>query len=462
MPIKKFLASRFLSNYGSVLVLLLLCAYYSIVTWGVQHPITPSAGRKIARTIAREHGEDASVWIVIRNTEKDKVFAAAIEKELKSLGATVIGTLPADKPSDVRVALEQISADDVRLNAIATNEPGSAWGPLQEEKLRGNFPMFDSLQVYKPRSYMWPSFLTRENLVNVVNQNADVFIIAIGMTLVIITAGIDLSVGSLVALSGVLTAIAIETIGGGANAAGFGLILCAMLGIGVCSLCGAFNGVMVTYFRIPAFVVTLALMEIARGLALKSAVAYKSATSTGATAATPEAVSIHAETFEWLGNGATLGIPHPIILMLGMYMLAHVVMTRTSIGRYIYAVGGNREAARLSGVPVFAVLILVYTICGALAGLAGVLDASKFMGGRPNAGVLYELRVIAAVVVGGTSLVGGEGRVFGTLIGALIIAVIQNGLNMAGVQSFDQRVIFGLLILGAVLLDQLKNRKSTT
>jgi ribose transport system permease protein len=169
-------------------------------------------------------------------------------------------------------------------------------------------------------------------------------------------------------------------------------------------------------------------------------------------------VKIDAPSFAWLGNGELFGIPNPILLMILLYIVAHVVMTRTSFGRYIYAVGGNPEAARLSGVPVFTVLILVYAICGAMAGLGGIVDASRFEGGRPNAGEMYELQVIAAVVVGGTSLAGGEGRVFGTLIGALIMAVIQNGLNMAGVKSYEQKVVFGLLILAAVLLDQLKKQ----
>ena len=131
-------------------------------------------------------------------------------------------------------------------------------------------------------------------------------------------------------------------------------------------------------------------------------------------------------------------------------------MTNTPVGRYIYAVGGNREAARLSGVPVMLVLIFVYTLCGAFAGLSGVMDASRFEGGRPNAGELYELRVIAAVVVGGTSLAGGEGRIFGTLVGAGIIAIIQNGLNMQGVATYEQMVVFGSLILAAAMIDQLK------
>ena len=213
-----------------------------------------------------------------------------------------------------------------------------------------------------------------------------------------------------------------------------------------------------TWFRVPAFVVTLAMMMIARGLALMVAVDYQRVLLGGGTKGTPEAVKIEAASFGWLGGGETLGIPNPILLMLVLYVLAHIVMTRTSVGRYIYAVGGNPEAARLSGVPVFGVLILVYAICGAMAGLAGIVDASRFEGGRPNAGEMYELQVIAAVVVGGTSLAGGEGRIFGTLVGAMIIAVIKNGLNMAGVASYEQKVVFGALILAAVLLDGFKRK----
>jgi len=142
--------------------------------------------------------------------------------------------------------------------------------------------------------------------------------------------------------------------------------------------------------------------------------------------------------------------------MLLLFVAAHLLMTRTMFGRYVYAVGGNPEAARLSGVPVTAVLLAVYCLCGAFAGLAGIVDASRFEGGRPNAGELYELQVIAAVVVGGASLAGGRGRISGTLIGAMIIAVIQNGLNIAGVASYEQKVVFGALILAAVLLDRLQ------
>lgn len=449
---------RLLSEYGSVLVLLALGAYYSAVTVGPYHPISPVAGRKLARTILDDCGAGVQVLIVIRKTADDRAFAEAIRQELASGGGQVVQTVEGSA-TEARLALEKIARSGAKLQAIATHHPGSEWGPLQEQRVAEwgqKFPGLQGLRVYKPHSYPWPSFFTRQNLLNVVNQNAAVAIIAIGMTMVIITAGIDLSVGSLLALSAVLTAVSLQTWGGGAGAGTLAILACCLLGVGVSGLCGAFSGVMVTYFRVPAFIVTLSLMMLARGLAFIIAVRYQSWLLGGTTEGTPEAVRVEAPSFAFLGNGELLGIPNPVWLMVLLYVLAHVVMTRTSLGRYIYAVGGNAEAARLSGVPVIGVLILVYALCGVLTGLSGMVDASRFSGGRPSAGEMYELQVIAAVVVGGTSLAGGEGRIFGTLIGALIIAVIQNGLNMAGVTSYEQKVVFGLLILLAVLLDQLK------
>ncbi|MCO6458587.1 MAG: ABC transporter permease [Pirellulaceae bacterium] len=458
---RRVLKSRFVADYGSVFILLLLCAYYSLATLGEQHPVTPDAGRRLARRIVQVAGPSAQVLIVVRDTQQDRLYADAVRGELEALGANVVGQV-LGQPADARAELERLGAAGQRLDAVATHQPSSGWGPPRSERLASlaaRYPALADVRVYQPRSYVWPGFLTRENLLNVVNQNADVAIIAIGMTLVIITAGIDLSVGSLLAVSGVLTAVAIQQWGGGPRASLLTLAGCGLIGIGVCGLCGAFNGLMVTAFRVPAFVVTLGMMMVGRGLALIIAVRYQAAISGGTTEGTPEAVRIQSELFGWLGNGQILGVPVPIVLMLVLYVLAHLLMSRTALGRYIYAVGGNPEAARLSGVPVFGVLVLVYALCAAAAGLGGVVDASRFEGGRPNAGELYELQVIAAVVVGGTSLAGGEGRVFGTLIGALIIAVIQNGLNMAGVKSYEQKVIFGALILAAVLLDQLKKRK---
>jgi ribose transport system permease protein len=451
---------RFLLNNGSVVVLVLLCAYYSIVTVSWQHPETPAAGEEVGTAILAEK-KSPSVLIVVRDTLLDREFADAIQKTVEAGGGTVVATARGFA-ADAGDTIRKLGSEGTKIDAIATHNASSEWGPLQDaelDKTRQQYASMQNATLYKPKSYVWPSFLTRPNLVNVVNQNADIAIIAIGMTLVIITAGIDLSVGSLVAVSGVVTAVSIQTWAGGSEAGTIGMTGCGMLGIGVCLLAGAFNGVMVTYFRVPAFVVTLAIMMIARGLALIVAVKYQSSLQ-GGTEGTPEAVQIDASSWSWIGNGSILGIPNPILLMLTLYILAHLVMTRTSYGRYVYAVGGNPEAARLSGVPVFAVLISVYALCGAMAGLAGVIDASRFDGGRPIAGDLYELKVIAAVVVGGTSLAGGQGRIFGTLIGAMIIAVIENGLNMAGVQSYEQKVVFGILILFAVLLDRFKKRQS--
>jgi ribose transport system permease protein len=208
---------------------------------------------------------------------------------------------------------------------------------------------------------------------------------------------------------------------------------------------GLFTGVMVTTFRIPAFIVTLALMQVARGLAYL-------------VAGGPAPIRIESELFHRFSAGTLLGIPNPVILMLALYASAHVLMSRTALGRYIYAVGGNTEAARLSGVPVQRVLLFAYVLCGALAGLGGVMDASLFRSARATGALGYELQIIAAVVVGGTSLAGGEGRVLGTLIGALILGVIQNGMSLTKVDPYTQMVVFGVLILGAVLLDKLKSR----
>ncbi|MEM7396108.1 MAG: ABC transporter permease, partial [Verrucomicrobiota bacterium] len=166
--------------------------------------------------------------------------------------------------------------------------------------------------------------------------------------------------------------------------------------------------------------------------------------------------------FFLLGAGKTMGVPNPVWLMLMLYAIAHVVMSRMTFGRYIYAIGGNEEAARLSGVPVKRVLLGVYTICGALAGLGGIVLSSQLAAGDPKFGPMYELEVIAAVVVGGTSLMGGEGKIFGTLIGAFIIAVIKNGMNLTDVDPFNQKIVLGAVLLAAVLIDTLKRRSLKT
>ncbi len=284
-----------------------------------------------------------------------------------------------------------------------------------------------------------------DNLLNIASQIAVIAILAIGMTMVIITGGIDLSVGSLIALAAVLTARFIRDYAGATDAGTLGMLAACVCAIGLCGLVGAFSGAMVTLFAIPPFIVTLAMMLVASGLAY--------------ILARGQSIYQLPDRFVWLGLGADLlKVPNSVVLMLVLYALAHVMMSRMRIGRYLYAVGGNREAARLSGVPVRRVLLLAYVASALLAGLGGVILASQHKSGSPTYGNMYELYVIAAVVVGGTSINGGEGRMFGTLLGALTIAVIQNGMNLTNVESYTQKVVLGLVILGAVLLDKLPQR----
>ena len=275
-------------------------------------------------------------------------------------------------------------------------------------------------------------------------QIAIIAIVAIGMTMVIITGGIDLSVGSLIALSAVSAALLIKHVGGALDASTWNMVGCCALAILACGIVGTFSGAMVVGFGTPPFIVTLAVMMMASGLAY--------VLSNGMS------ISEVPASFTWLGNEADfLNIPNTVVLMAMMYAIAHVIMSRTVVGRYIYAVGGNREAARLSGVPVRTVTLLVYSISGLMAGLAGVVFASRFKSGAPRFGKMYELMTIAAVVVGGTSINGGEGRIMGTLIGALVIAVIENGMNLTNVGPYPQQIVMGGVILVAVLVDRIKH-----
>lgn len=429
-----------LSEYGMALVLLLLCALFSAVTWDEQHPSGLDAAHQLAGTIERRTDEGAQVLIVVRTSRADAEFAETLAADLRGRELKVVDVVAGD-PRAARAAIEKLTDEGQSIDVIAANHATASWSVL--DQIGEKFPELGDTIVLKPASYHWPNFLKAENLLNIANQIAVIAIIAVGMTLVIITAGIDLSVGSLIALSAVVTARLIRDYGGGSDAGPLAMTLCCLAGIGLCGAAGAFNGLMVTLFRIPAFIVTLAMMLFASGAAYLLA--------------DGQSISDVPDSFIWLGRGADLvGIPNAAVLMLVLYGAAHVLMTRMTLGRYIYAVGGNMEAARLSGVPVRRVVLLVYVLCGALAGLGGVVMASQLKSGAPTYGLMYELYVIAAVVVGGTSLMGGEGKVLGTLIGALIIAVIQNGMNLTGVESYTQKVVLGLVILGAVLADKLK------
>ena len=297
-----------------------------------------------------------------------------------------------------------------------------------------------------PQSYRWPNFLKSENLLNIANQIAVIAIIAIGMTMVIITGGIDLSVGSLIALSAVLVARFIRDYAGGVEAGVDGMLIASLAAILICGVIGAFSGAMITRFAIPPFIVTLAMMLVGSGLAY--------------ILAKGQSIYQIPDSFVWLGRGADfVNLPNAVVLMIILYGLAHVVMSKMKLGRYLYAVGGNVEAARLSGVPVKRVLMFAYIASALLAGLGGVIMASQLKSGSATYGNMYELYVIAAVVVGGTSLSGGEGKMLGTLIGAFTIAVIQNGMNLTNVESYTQKVVLGLVILAAVLLDKLRQAR---
>jgi ribose transport system permease protein len=434
--------SAALRDYGMAGVLVLLCVFFSAVTLTEQHPTGEAAAKQLAGDIMKQSGKAARVLISVRDQGEDAAFAAKLETELESSGATIVAVVKGE-PKDAREALQKISASGAKLDAIACNQASATW--LVFGDLKNDFPALGSPRVMQPRSHRWPNFLKRDNLLNIANQIAVIAIVAIGMTMVIITGGIDLSVGSLIALSAVVTGLVIRDGFGGTGANVGGMVVASVVAILVCGGAGALSGEMVTLFGIPPFIVTLAMMLVASGAAFLL--------SHG------QSVYQVPDSFVWLGRGADFfNLPNAVVLMAALYVGAHIVMTRTVLGRFLYAVGGNRVATRLSGVPVKRVLLTAYIVSGLLAGLGGVIMASQLKSGAPTYGGMYELYVIAAVVVGGASLNGGSGRMFGTLIGAFTIAVIQNGMNLTNVESYTQKVVLGLVILGAVMLDLLRQR----
>jgi ribose/xylose/arabinose/galactoside ABC-type transport system permease subunit len=277
-----------------------------------------------------------------------------------------------------------------------------------------------------------PQFLSFENLINVALSIAVIGILAVGMTFVILTGGIDLSIGSVVALAGVTAALVTRE----TELAVLGFA--AALAVGLTS--GAFNGAAIAYFRVPPFVVTLAVLTIARGLAF----IFSEGRSIGNLP----------DSFGRFGKSAFLGIPYSVWLMISMFALGWFTLRHTTFGRYVYAVGGNREAAFLAGVKTKAVTFRVYVLNGFLVGLAAIALASRLGAGVPNSGLQYELDVIAAVVVGGTSLSGGRGSVVSTLFGAIFIGVLNNGLNLVGIDTYVQKIVLGVVILLAVFADK--------
>jgi ribose transport system permease protein len=430
-----------LHEFGMAWVLLALCVLFSVLTWSEQQPSGAAAADAIAERIlaATPHPR---VLVAIRDVPDDVALADRLVERLRSGGATVVAVAKGG-PKDARDALRRAAAEPPGLDAIAGSAASMAWGVFAD--LGTDFPALGEPALVRPRSYRWPNFLKAENLLNIANQIAVIAILAVGMTLVILTGGIDLSVGSIIALASVVTAIVVRDWCGGAGAGPGGMLLAGLVGIAVGAACGAVSGGVVVAFGIPPFIATLAMMLVAGG--------------TASMLARGESVYQLPDGFIWLGRGADLvGIPNAVVAMLALYALAQFTMTRTTFGRWVLAVGGNREAARLSGVPVSATLVAAYVLSGTLAALGGVVMASQLKSGSPNFGQMYELVTIAAVVVGGTSLAGGEGSMVGTLVGALVTAVINNGMNLLGIESYTQRVVLGVVILGAVLVDRLRRR----
>jgi ribose transport system permease protein len=276
-----------------------------------------------------------------------------------------------------------------------------------------------------------PHFLTVSNLLNVLEQTALNAIVAVGMTFVIISGGIDLSVGSVLAFAGIGLALALQ------SGAPVPLAIALALAMGVS--CGLVNGLLITLGRLPPFIATLGMMSVARGAALMLAEGRP--------------ISGFSQDFRALATERVLGIPAPVVITIVIYAVAHFVLTRTVFGRTTYAIGGNEEAARLSGVRVQFHKTAVYGVAGLTSAAAAIVLTARLNSAQPTAGTMYELDAIAATVIGGTSLLGGEGSQTGTLIGALIMGVLRNGLNLLNVSSFFQQVVIGLVIIGAVLVD---------
>ncbi len=305
-------------------------------------------------------------------------------------------------------------------------------------------------------SFATPSFLNTNNIINILLQIATISIIATGMTYVILTGGIDLSVGSIVALSavclGTFVHLGMKWIGPDASQMMIILVVSlSVLGAIIAGiLCGLINGIVIVYMKVPPFIATLGMMSIARGLAL--------------TIAERKTIYNFPSQLRYLGNGKiaitdSFSLPIPIIIALCVVLTSYYVLTQTRFGRQLYAFGGNKEAVRLSGININWLEIRAYIISGALAGLGAVILVGRLNAAQPIGGVGYELDAIAATVIGGTSLSGGVGSVVGTAIGALIIGVLQNGLTLLNIASDTQRVIIGLVIILAVFLDQIRRGK---
>jgi len=306
------------------------------------------------------------------------------------------------------------------------------------KKIWSNKPLIGLIIFAVIVSVLNPRFLTHANILNVLRQTSINSIIAIGMTLVILTGGIDLSVGSILAFCGAVMASLLN--------AGHNPILALIVTLALGLVFGFFNGFLVSKMKLQAFIVTLVTMTFLRGATLVF------------TEGKPITVDDGGLFFENIGGGYLFDIPIPIYIMIALFVAGHYLLMHTKFGRYTYAIGGNEEATKLSGINVDKVKMWVYGLCGMLSALAGVILTSRLYSAQPTAGSGYELDAIAAVVLGGTSLAGGVGRVAGTALGALIIGVLGNALNLLNVSSYYQMMIKAIVILIAVLIDRKSNK----
>jgi ribose transport system permease protein len=327
-----------------------------------------------------------------------------------------------------------------------SNQDGSAATPGERPRTRIDLTrilknygiVFAFILVCAVLSVLSPVFLRWINILTVIRQASIVGIIGVGMTFVILTGGIDLSVGSILAISGGVAATFLKE--------GRPLVVVVLAALAVGASLGLVNGLIITVGRIVPFVTTLAMMSICRSLTLNWAHGMP--------------ISGLPESFRFIGGGYVFGIPFPILVFGGAVVLAAIVLRETRLGRYTYAIGGNEEAVRLSGIPTAFYKTMVYVFSGLASALAAIVLTSRLNSAETTAGTGYELDVIAAVVIGGTSLNGGRGSVWGTLIGALLIAVINQGMVLLGIGVYNQPLVKGLILLGAVFLDRLRDEPS--
>ncbi len=285
-------------------------------------------------------------------------------------------------------------------------------------------------------SFISSNFLTVTNLLNVVRQIAVNGILAIGMTIVCLTGGIDLSVGSIVAFSGIIAA-------GLLRDTSYPIIVIVLAAVAVGAVCGLYNGYFVAYWNAAPFVVTLSMMTIARGLTY----VYSDG----------RPISNLRTEFLTIGKGSIAGIPIPTLILAAVFILGSIMLSKLKFGRYVYAVGGNENAAMVSGINVKRIKMMVYVLSGIACGIAAIILTARVSAGLPQAGESYELDAIAATVIGGTSLSGGRGRLWGTIVGAVLLGIVNNGLDLLNVSSFYQQIVKGLIILGAILIDSKRN-----